>query len=202
MDRPPESLKTFANRTAQVAMSDDSAQMVRLLRLSGLLALPTTQTQAAETNPDHVGIWERKVENGKTCFVRRMEAMNEWLMWANVGRIEARGSKRRVVFIGESVARGYLYDPEFNPALALRIILEAQFGADEIEVVDLARTNLAYEVRELAIAALQLEPDVAIIFGGNNWSVSTPTLNDIAKLDQALASEGMAGAKRISDEHI
>lgn len=202
MDRPLESLKTFANRMAQVAISDDSAQMVRLLRLAGFLAGPASQSDHAEGNPDHVGIWERKVENGKTFFIRRMEAMNEWLMWANVGRIEAKASKRRVVFIGESVARGYLYDPEFNPALALRTILEAQFGADDIEVIDLARTNLAYEVRELAIAALQLEPDIAIVFAGNNWSVSTPTLADIAELDQALTNEGMAGAKRISDEHI
>jgi hypothetical protein len=202
MDRPPESLKTFANRMAQMAFSESAAQMVRLLRLSGLLQGATTQDHVDEANPEHVGIWERKTENGQTCFVRRMDAMNEWLMWANLGRIEAKSAKRRVLFIGESVARGYLYDPEFNPALALRMILEAQFGENEIEVIDLARTNLAYEVRELAIAALQLEPDIAIIFSGNNYSVSTPQLDGIAELDQALSKDGMAGAKRISDEHI
>ena len=40
---------------------------------------------------------------------------------------------------------------------------------DKVEVIDLARTNLGYEVRELALAALQLEPDIAIVFAGNNW---------------------------------
>lgn len=202
MDRPPESLKTFANRMAQVAISENAAQMVQLLQLSGFMHGVPNRHNIYETNPDHVGIWERKVENGKTCFVRRLETLSEWPMWANVGRIEAKSAKRRVLFIGESVARGYLYDPEFNPGLALQMILEAQFGENEIEVIDLARTNLAYEVRELAIAALQLEPDIAIVFAGNNWSVSTPTLADIAELDEALSREGMAGAKRISDEHI
>jgi hypothetical protein len=55
-------------------------------------------------NPDHIGIWERKDENGKTSFVRRMDALGEWHFWASLGRIEPKGKKRRVVLIGESVA--------------------------------------------------------------------------------------------------
>jgi len=179
-----------------------------MLRLSGLLGgapngidLKTGDMVIAPQNPDHLGIWERKIENGKTCFVRRMEMIDEWYFCANLGRIEPKGVKQRVVLLGESVARGYLYDPEFNPALALEKTLQAQLG-DEIEVIDLARTNLAYEVREWAIGALQLEPDIAIIFSGNNWGVSTPRFADIAEIDDALSQEGMAGAKRISDEQI
>jgi hypothetical protein len=140
--------------------------------------------------------------NGKNCFVRRLEMMDEWHFWANLGRIDPKGSKRRVLFMGESVARGYLYDPSFTPAMALQMILEEQFGKDQIEVIDLARTNLAYEVRELALAALQLEPDIAIVFGGNNWGVAPPTFQDIAETDRAVSSAGMAGLKRSCDEYL
>ena len=66
-----------------------------------------------------IGLWERKTENGKTSFVRGLNTMDTWHFWANVGRIEAKGTKLRVLFIGESVARGYLYDPSFTPAMAL-----------------------------------------------------------------------------------
>lgn len=128
--------------------------------------------------------------------------MDTWHFWANLGRIEAKGSKLRVVFIGESVARGYLYDPSFTPAMALQMILEEQFGQNQVEVIDLARTNLGYEVKDLSLAALQLEPDIAIIFAGNNWGFSQPTFTDIAEIDEAIASEGMAGVKRVCDEYI
>jgi len=99
--------------------------------------------------------------------------------------------KRRVLLIGESVARGYLYDPEFTPALALEKIVEPHFGDDGIEVIDLARTNLGYKVRELAIAALPLEPDMAIIFAGNNWNTSSPGLPRLRKIDEALSKKGL-----------
>lgn len=216
MERPPESLKPFADRLARTAVSNEAAQVVHLLRLSGLMAnsvedpatrVPTPGAYVYDpsgppTESRQVGIWERRTENGKTCFVRRLETMNEWHFWASLGRIEAKGPKRRVLFMGESVARGYLYDPDFNPAMALQMILDSYFGEEKIEVIDLARTNLGYEVRELALAALQLEPDIAIVFSGNNWGVAPPTFADIAETDKAVSSGGMAGLKRSCDEYI
>jgi hypothetical protein len=128
--------------------------------------------------------------------------MDSWHFWANMGRIEAKGSKVRVLFIGESVARGYLYDPSYTPAMVLQMILDETFGKNKTEVIDLARTNLGYEVKDLALAALQLEPDVAIIFAGNNWGFSQPAFSDMAEIDKAIGTEGMAGVKRVCDEYI
>lgn len=212
MERPPETLKALANRIARQTLSEDSAQMIRLLRLSGFIGGAVdflfagdaaSNPLATAPNPEYVGIWERKVENGKTSFVRRMEMMEEWHFWANLGRIEPKGAKRRVVFIGESVARGYLYDPEFTPAMALEAILESRMGKGEVEVIDLARTNLYFEVRDLAVAALQLEPDLTIIFSGNNWCVSFPPHpSDVARMDAIMVEEGIAGVKRLSEEQV
>ncbi|HEY2963725.1 MAG TPA: SGNH/GDSL hydrolase family protein [Pyrinomonadaceae bacterium] len=208
-------MKSFADRIARAAASEEADQMVRMLRVAGLTGAPDavadTPTTVYASEPGvppkqsrHIGIWERRTENGKTSFVRRLENMEEWHFWANVGRIEAKGAKLRVLFIGESVARGYLYDPGFTPALALQMILDEQFGKDQVEVIDLARTNLAYEVRELSLAALQLEPDIAIIFAGNNWGAKTslPTFIDIADVDKAISTDGMAGVKRLCDQYI
>jgi len=166
---------------------------------------PTAYTSEPGVPPKqsrHIGIWERKTENGKNCFVRRLETMDTWHFWANVGRIEAKESKLRIVLIGESVARGYLYDPSFTPAMVLQTILDEQFGKNQTEVIDLARTNLGYEVKDLALAALQLEPDIAIVFAGNNWGFSQPTFTDITEIDVAITTEGMAGVKRVCDEYI
>jgi hypothetical protein len=209
MDRPPETLKSFANRLAGVAGKQSTPELVRLLRLGGLLGesdkavgRATDITFGPPPDPDHVGIWERKIENGKECFVRRLDMITDWDYWfPHLGRIEKKGSKKRVVLIGESVARGYLYDPEFTPAMALQIILEP-FFAEGIEVIDLARTNLSHEIKHLAVSALQLEPDITILFAGNNWGVAFPGASDIAQLDEALSTEGMPGVKRTADMQI
>ena len=210
MDRPPESLKSFGDRIAKVASQSGTPEMIRLMRLCGLQGgaarvsdlYGTNDTFPESPNHDNIGIWQRKVENGHVCFIRRMESMAEWHWWANLGRIEAKGAKRRVLLVGESVARGYLYDPEFTPAIALEKMLAPHFGGDRIEVIDLARTNLGYKVRELAIAALQLQPDVTIIFAGNNWNVSEPRASELTEIDEALSKEGIAGAKRICEKQI
>jgi len=229
MDCPPESLKSFADRIARVAASEEAEEIVRMLRVAGLTQEiankpvidpvvgetpaeePLTRTNIYISEPGvparqsrHIGIWERRTENGETSFVRRLETMDEWHFWANVGRLEVKGSKVRVLFIGESVARGYLYDPVFTPAMALQMILEEQFGKDQIEVIDLARTNLSYQLRDLALAALQLQPDIAVFFAGNNWDkkISLPTFEDIGQMDEALATDGVLGVKRICDDYI
>jgi len=192
--------------------------LVRLLRISGLtgesvradgarpvdnaISIYVSEPGVPPRQSRHIGIWERKTENGKNCFVRRLDTMDTWHLWANLGRIDAKGSGLRVLFTGESVARGYLYDPSFTPAMALQMMLEGQYGKDQVEVIDLARTNLGYEIKDLALAALQLEPDVAIIFAGNNWGFAMPGFDEIVEIDSAIESEGMAGVKRVCDEYI
>jgi len=220
MQSLPESLKTFAARMARAAFSEDAGQVVRLLRVSGLLGAPQGEAATASSGVsvadldgalggaparsygDNVGIWGAKVVNGKVSFVRRMEAMAEWNYWADVGRIEPRSEKLRVVLIGESVARGYLYDPVFNPAMALQMILEAQFGEGKVEVIDLARTNLGFQILEIALNAFQLEPDIAIVWAGNNWYISEPLPSEVAEIDEAIAKHGLAGAKQVIDAQL
>jgi len=219
MQSLPEALKSFANRIAQAAVPANAVQMIRLLRVSGLFGGATieagnTSSSAsvadlddafgvpARSHGDNVGIWEPKVANGKVVFVRRTDAMAEWTYWADIGRIEPKGEKVRVLLIGESVARGYLYDPVFNPAMALQMMLETHFGEGKLEVIDLARTNLGFQVLEVALNALQMEPDMAIVFAGNNWYISEPLPSEIAEFDKAVAQRGIAGSMEVLDNQL
>jgi hypothetical protein len=156
----------------------------------------------ALTNANRVGIWERTIERGKSHFVRREDKFKDWHLWADVERIEPKGPKWRVVLIGESAARGMLYDPVFTPAMALETILQSQFGKDEIEVIDLARTNIGYEVKELALSALLLDPDLVIIFAGNNWGLTFPDPSELIQMDAVLRDQGIAGVKRLAEQQL
>lgn len=221
METSPEQLKDFADRLARVAVTQDGKGMTRLLRMAGMLGRPSTpateasltdnignrerpsETEAEPSSPPRVGIWEGKKIDGQTYFTRSMERSGEWNLWANVGRIEPKGARRRVVLVGESVARGYLYDPQFTVAKALEMILQARMGKDAVEVVDLARTNLGHEVKELAKSALLLEPDMVIIFSGNNLNVPfAPTASEIPYVDTVVRKEGIAGFKQCIEERL
>ncbi|HEX2269947.1 MAG TPA: hypothetical protein VHH35_10445 [Pyrinomonadaceae bacterium] len=133
-----------------------------------------------------VGTWEATDEAKGRSFVRVATEL-PWHLWANVQKIPPKGPRRRVVLVGESVARGHLYDPQFTPAMALQQMMNAACGPDKIEVVDLARTDLVHkELQELITQALHLEPDALVIFAGNNWLPFAKT-SDERFLDMASA---------------
>jgi len=210
-----ELLKPFSDRLARLCCSDEPRQATRMLRQLGLLE-PSAATSLSDAAEDigsskkaglsrpaglgRVGIWEPKRENNQAVFVRSKDMAPDWHLWANVGRIESKKARRRVLLIGESVARGFLYDPQFTPAMALEAILQARLGKTEIEVIDLARTNLGFEVRELAISAIDLDPDLVIVFSGNNWDKNVPT--DVPLVDTLLLEHGAYGLKEFVAQEL
>ena len=208
-DRPPELLKSLSNRVAHAVASPERQELAGMLRLTGLLGqrIPDLHVDSVLASGDYenverVGIWRRHAQNGNSSFVRGLNTIDEWHAWANVQQIEAKGAKLRVVLIGESVARGSLLDPQFNPSLALSMILENYLGKDHVEVVDLARSNLGFGVRELALSAIALQPDAVIIFSGNNWHFTVCPEEMKAEVYEALYQSGFAGMKRAGMEWL
>lgn len=218
MKNSAELLKAFANRLATFALTSDGREALNLLQLAGL-PLPSGNSPESSSNitsfryaesmaspeerPHRVGNWEWKTESN--AFVRCRDMADEWNLWAQVPKIEAK-TRKRVVLIGESVARGYLYDPQFTPAKALQNILKSQLGENEIEVVDLARTNLKFEISKLAASALRLQPNAVVIFAGNNWTVSG-TRTDLSPdvfpyLNAVLRERGVPGLKEFCEEAL
>ena len=173
----------FRDMAGRLAQSFDSATGERILRLITQLSAPPSNGES--NKPDdtlRVGIWEAK----DGSFVR-VDTGDAWHLWANVEEIPPKGLSPRVALIGESVARGFLYHPHFTPARALQKMLDAACGTDEIEVVDLARSDLGHEpLRELITQSLHLEPDALVIFAGNNWFPLIKT-DDERLLDMASA---------------
>ena len=188
----------FKNKAGRLAELFESEEGERILRLITQLSTenPAGSTEEA-TEPANasgkirVGTWEASDDPNGRSFVR-VETGDPAHLWANVQRIPPKGARRRIVFVGESVARGLLYDPQFNPALALQEMMNAACGPQEIEVVDLARTDLSHErLQNLIAPALALEPDALIIFAGNNWHpLVKPSDDDFFEMASALRETG------------
>src|SRR5262249_48392250 len=69
-----------------------------------------------------------------------------------------------------------------TPAGVLEAQLRAVAGDDAVEVIDLARTNetLGSLVATLE-SAVQIQPDVVVVFAGNNWNLlETPEVSPYA----------------------
>jgi hypothetical protein len=120
---------------------------------------------------DHIGIWKKVSDNNRTCYVRDIQFQYDWQNWAPVHNIYPKSDKKRVVLLGESVARGYLYDPAYNPAKELKGLFDASFEMQETEIVDLARIAINMkEILDVLKVCHELTPDLVIIYAGNNWS--------------------------------
>lgn len=115
-----------------------------------------------------VGIWEEDPETGD--FVRSRRHIDLWRFCADVDRIKRKGNRKRVAFLGESVARGFFFSPLYGPGQVLEKQLES-IGPG-VEVVDLAQSNCGpWWLVEMARASAALEPDIIVVFAGNNWRV-------------------------------
>ena len=188
--------KDRAGRLAQLFELEEGERILRLITQLSSDIGPGAGTEEAGENARasgkiRVGTWEATDDPNGRSFVR-VETGDPPHLWANVQRIPAKGARRRIVFVGESVARGLLYDPQFNPAMALQQMMDAACGPSEIEVIDLARTDLSHErLQNLLAPALHLEPDALVVFSGNNWHpLSKPTNEEFLELAAALRESG------------
>jgi hypothetical protein len=208
VDRDYELLRGFATRVAQFSALPDETQAVRNIFLAGLLnAQPHSDYFSIEVGGAdtlQVGIWKRKSgrKSGakQAPFIRLPDRRDEWFYWADKESIEPKRCKWRVALLGESVARGFLYDPHFNAASALEGMLGSQLGAGKIDIVDLAKSNQTLQELKVTVGqCLALRPDVVVIFAGNNWRPQL-TDSDIPYVDSVLRKEGVRGMKSILDE--
>jgi hypothetical protein len=198
--------KDKAGRLAQLFGSEEGERILRLItQLSTEKRTGSGTDEPGETantsGKIRVGTWEATDDANGRSFVR-VETGDPPHLWANVQRIPPKGARRRVVFMGESVARGLLYDPQFNPAVALQEMMNAACGPSEIEVVDIARTDLSHErLQNLITPALHLEPDALVIFSGNNWHpLVKPSDEEFLEMASALREAGSWRAIRESSE--
>ncbi len=146
-----------------------------------------------------VGIWEPAPQQGEGAFMRSAEFADEWALWAKQPAIPPKSNVRRIVLLGESVARGFLYDPVYTPARSLAAMLAASPLPWQTEVVDLARTSLqAADLIRLLHSSVRLQPDAILVFAGNNWREDSRLRTPEACRAAAtiLRKDGVAGLRR------
>src|SRR5882757_4690061 len=137
-----------------------------------------TYKTAAETTT--IGIWKLCTKNGDTFYERDSQNKSTWTSWAKTHRLFPTSPNKRIVLLGESVARGYFYDPRYNVATELRDILKQWDILAHNEVIDLAKVGCGpEELLGLARSCLVLKPDMIVVFAGNNWQkLLTASLTD------------------------
>lgn len=170
----------------------------------------STSTPVSDDTPAPIGIWHpRRHGTGEIWFERNLNlGLDEERLWSGEFGWPARTHHRfRIVLIGESVARGFLLDPAMTAASVLRQQLDSLLGEDICEVIDLARTCLTNSV-DLLAAAMQLAPDVAVVFAGNNLLArelvtgerNRPGTTEVQRgLTERLRSDGMTAF--LSNQH-
>ncbi|MDY7095046.1 MAG: hypothetical protein SX243_18890 [Acidobacteriota bacterium] len=207
-DPRTEAIKALAQETAERLSGGEGADGLRLLRRLDLLngaGAPEAQERPKSENGT-VGIWRARDASEGRVFERMPERSKEWPLWADLPVIGARGRAKRVVLLGESVARGWFYEPAYTPAKVLEQMLSRAGIGDGVEVLDLARTDLDLEgIEGLLEPVLLLEPDLVVILGSNNWvrAAREPLLADLEgrqRAAQALRRSGVPGMRQVLEE--
>ncbi len=127
-----------------------------------------------------ISIWHPVLRDGEPVWERPAPSpLGDHHATARVLRPKRAALPRRICLLGESAAAGYLYAPHVTPAGVLEEQLRALAGPGRYELIDLARTNETLgPLVETAEAALQLEPDLFVIYAGNNQDLlETPEVS-------------------------
>src|SRR5436853_275217 len=206
-------MRSLFDALAELLATPEGLRTARLLQAAGLLGAPSApQPRTSPRFPEPISLWPHQEINGETAFVRPDPLpLGDHHAVTPVLRPKKSLLPLRVAFFGESVAAGYLYAPHLTPAQVLEAQLRAAGGADNFEVIDLARTNetlpsLAATVR----ASLQINPDVLVLFAGNNWNLLetpevspyVPSVTARQRYGQALREEGIAGPVGLAVERL
>ncbi len=152
MNYQGQALRRICDELAGAIASTDGGRVFHLMTRLG--------HASAEEEPDHRRILDRLTPAHGRSRIRQSQL-----------RGDGEPNRRRVLWLGESAARGHFYDPTWTPAIALQGMLDEALGGHRAEVIDLARTSIGMmPLLELTFAAMELQPDVCVVFAGNNWN--------------------------------
>lgn len=170
----PEERKRIAAELATLLPVRSQSEKVKALNLLmdlGYKDVPDKPVKSGEPYPeDYVGIYKPQIIGEQKHYIRDTVFKDRWSFFADLHEIPPKMKKKRVILLGESVARGFLLDPLYTPAIVLEKLLNANASNDKFEIIDLAETNLEMlGLKNRFKQCLALQPDVVILFAGNNW---------------------------------
>jgi hypothetical protein len=206
-------MKSPSDALADLLATPEGLRTARLLQGAGLLGAPALpEPRSRPRPPEPISIWEPRELDGETIWVRPdPQPLGDHFAATKILRRKTAELPLRVGFFGESVAAGYLYAPHVTPARVLEAQLQTTGGSGNFEVIDLARTNETLgSLAETVRTSLQIQPDVLVLFAGNNWNLlETPEVSPYApsvlarqRYGQALRQEGIAGPIEHAGERL
>jgi hypothetical protein len=205
---PPRDPRKDASDALARRLADGEAAATASVRSSAAPESPASPSAVARDvfqrytagEPRPIGIWRPRRDGDTLVFERDDAALaSEW--WADAAVLRPKTSllPLRVCLLGESTAAGWFYAPDLTPARVLEAQLRGWAGERTFEVIDLCMVNLqAAALVELLGSALQLAPDVVVVFAGNNWPTGLPVHGkvrpgDRERLAAAFQEAGCAG---------
>jgi hypothetical protein len=219
----PDPREAASRELARHLATPEGRRVARLLQATGTLVAPLSPSEPAPPPPAEtpappaaasrpISIWQ-PCEGPEGLVFERPEPGPLGDHFATVRELRPRTGPlpRRICFFGESVAAGYLYAPHLTPARLLSDQLRAIAGPDAWEVIDLARTNETLGSLAATVdAALQLAPDLLVLFAGNNWTLLetpevspwVPAVRARQELAAALRAEGLPGPARLARRRL
>lgn len=159
-----DAVRNLAGNAAELLATEDGRRLYRTLHALDLLRHDACRPP--EIPIQSVGPYKG---NGTGALGFVTSGVNpHW--WGLAKEVRVRKEVKRCVLLGESVARGFFFDPVHTPASMLSQALNG--ASDEsYEVIDLAATNATLnDLMRLLDEIPLLEPDVVVIWAGNNWS--------------------------------
>jgi hypothetical protein len=206
--------KDLCRELAERLATPAGLRTARLLQMAGLTGPPEPSAGPVPfpKGPHPISIWEPTEIDGERAFVRPDPGpFGDHYATRKILRPKTAELPLRVAFFGESVAAGYLYAPHLTPAGVLEEQLRAAGGAGNFEVIDLARTNETIAgLRGTVRASLQIQPDVLVLFVGNNWNLlETPEVSPFApsvrarqEVAVALRDSGIGGPACLAADRL
>jgi tetratricopeptide (TPR) repeat protein len=179
--------------------SNDSKRIAELRSALELKSNSSIVAQPDYYGKDRIGIYKPVLVEGKTHYVRDEQVKMFFGIWPKVHTIfPKKENSTRIVFFGESVARGIFYDPHYSPPKVLEEIMKKNCS-ENIEVIDMAVSSIGPDqILDLCERSVALEPDAYVIFAGNNWKGIGVTEEDLGVIITE-ASSTKINYKKIED---
>ena len=166
--RPP--LKDVCDQLAAQHSGPEHLKSLELFRDAIAFRNGSPGFEEPAHHENRIGIWRLDEKHPQRMYKKRSELRNQWDSWAATTEFKEKSDLKRVVLLGESSARGFMYEPSYTPAIALSSALNSG-PKDEFEIIDLAKINLQIqELSEMLGNVHHIHPDAIVIFAGNNWT--------------------------------
>jgi hypothetical protein len=181
----------YAQQIAPLVASQDGAILLGLLNeLRMAAASEAACDDLCAVSQARIGIWHA---DGSGWF-RRKPGAEAAQRFALIEAIAENSAAPRVVLVGESVARGFFFDPSLTLADMVQSDLRHTFP--DSEVVDLAATGQTIvESLTLIEQSIVLKPSAIVVYAGNNWIFEPLSYLDSVSIRRALVEGRYSDAR-------